>query len=99
MPDLQALHLRFAALGLKVLGVSVDDDAHLVREFLLKHPVAFPILLDSRRVLAEAQLHLESYPVSCVVGRDGMVVEVIHGARPWASPEVAERVARQAGIG
>jgi peroxiredoxin len=98
MPDLQALHLRFAARGLRVLGVSVDDDANLVREFLLKQPVDFPVLLDSRRALAEGVLRLNSYPVSCLVGRDGVVVEVIYGARPWADAEQAEMIARRLSI-
>lgn len=80
------------------MGVSVDDDINLVREFLLKQPLDFPVLVDSQRVLAEAALHLSSYPVSCLVGRDGVVVEVIYGARRWAEPEQAEQVARRLSI-
>lgn len=95
MPDLQALQQRLGARGLRVLGISVDEDANLVREFLLNYPVGFPVLLDSRRVLAEGLLRLNSYPTSCLVGRDGVVVEVIHGARPWADDAHAGLIAQR----
>ncbi|OGS92267.1 MAG: hypothetical protein A2Z95_01295 [Gallionellales bacterium GWA2_60_18] len=94
MPDLQALHLRLAARGLRVLGISVDDAADPVREFLLKNPVAFPILLDSRRALAGA-LRLEGYPTSFLIGRDGVIVETISGVRPWGDAEYAGSIARR----
>lgn len=95
MPDLQALQHRLGARGLRVLGISVDEDANLVREFLLNYPVGFPVLLDSRRVLAEGLLRLNSYPTSCLVGRDGVVVEVIYGTRPWADDANAGLIAQR----
>lgn len=98
MPDLQALQQRLAARGLRVLGISVDEDVNLVREFLLKNPVGFPVLLDSRRVLAEGLLRLNTYPTSCLVGRDGVVVEVIYGARPWADDAHAALIAQRLSI-
>ena len=98
MPDLQALQQRLAARGLRVLGISVDDDINLVREFLLNYPVGFPVLLDSRRALAEGLLRLNSYPTSYLVGRDGVVVEVIYGARPWADDAHVGLVAKRLSI-
>jgi len=98
MPELQALHQRLAGNGLRVLGVSVDDDTNLVREFLLKSPVAFPVLLDSRRVLAEGLLHLNSYPATYLVGRDGVVSELIFGGRSWGDTAHAELIARRLSI-
>lgn len=77
------------------MGISVDEDANLVREFLLNYPVGFPVLLDSRRVLAEGLLRLNSYPTSCLVGRDGVVVEVIYGTRPWADDANAGLIAQR----
>jgi thiol-disulfide isomerase/thioredoxin len=95
MPDLQALHLRLAPRGLRILGINVDDDANLAREFLLKNPVDFTILLDSQRALADQALRLDAYPMSFLVGRDGVIVEAITGIRPWADAAYAELIARR----
>lgn len=98
MPDLQALQQRLAARGLHVLGISVDEDVNLVQEFLLNNPVGFPVLLDSKRELAEGLLRLSSYPTSCLVGRDGVVAEVLYGARPWADDAHSGLIAKRLSI-
>lgn len=98
MSALQSLADRFAEQGLQILGISVDDDLNLVREFVLQERLRFTMLIDRERVLAESALHLTAYPTSIVVGADGIVREVIVGVRPWADDSFARDLARQLGL-
>lgn len=98
MPALQTLADRLAARGMQLAAISVDDDRNLVREFLRQERIAFTVLLDRERVLAESALHLTAYPSSFLLGADGIVREVMIGVRPWADEAFAEALARRAGL-
>ena len=52
MPDLQRLTGSLDPERYAVIGVSVDDDINLVREFMLQHQIRFPIFLDMDLQLA-----------------------------------------------
>lgn len=82
MPDLEAAQRRFSTRGLRVLGISIDDDVNPVREFRLRTGISFPLLLDSGHKLS-AQLGLTSFPTTFLVSRQGLVTEVLVGPRPW----------------
>lgn len=82
MPDLEIVHRGFGARGVKVLGLSIDDDPNPVREFRLRVGVTFPLLLDAGRALSSA-LGITSFPTTFLVARDGRVTEVLVGPRPW----------------
>ncbi len=98
MPALQTLADRLAARGMQLAAISVDDDRNLVREFLRQERIAFTVLLDRERVLAESALHLTAYPSSFLLGADGIVRDVMIGVRPWADEAFAEALARRAGL-
>lgn len=98
MPALQALADRLSARGMLLAAISVDDDRNLVREFLRQERIAFTVLIDRERVLAEGALHLMAYPSSFLVGADGIIREVMIGVRPWADETFAEGLARRAGL-
>ncbi|HEX5804038.1 MAG TPA: TlpA disulfide reductase family protein [Azospira sp.] len=87
MTGLQVLHRQLQAQGGGVVAVSVDDDANLVREFVLKLGIDYPVLLDPGRALAAGVLRLTAYPTSFLLRADGRVAEVVIGERDWASPE------------
>lgn len=81
MPDLAAVQNEFAALGVQVVGASVDasEDRAKVLEFVKETKVNFPIWMgatagDMVRFGLGAAL-----PGTVVVGRDGRVVKVISG--------------------
>lgn len=82
MPLLDRFYRQHQGAGWRVLGLAIDSAAP-VREFLAKHPVAFPIALaglpgsDLGRTLGNAA---GSLPFTVVLGRDGRVIDRKLGA-------------------
>ena len=94
MPYLQRLSERLDPDRFAVIGVSVDDDANLVREFLLQYRIRFPNYLDAGNNLASDRLGLGSYPQTFVVSPDGIIKRRIDQAIPadWNPFENATEV-------
>jgi thiol-disulfide isomerase/thioredoxin len=88
LPGLQKLSLAMRADQLRVLGLAVDDDDTLVRELLFELGVAFPNYLDPGGKSAIDVLDVRSYPRTYLIGRKGMLLAEIVGARDWDSPEM-----------
>ena len=82
MPYLQRLSEQLDPDRFAVIGVSVDDDANLVREFLLQYRIRFPNYLDADKKLATDRLGLVSYPQTFIVSPDGMITRRIDKAIP-----------------
>lgn len=86
LPDLNALHHELAGRGLAVIGISVDDTAREVLDFLEETPLDFPILMDDRRVsemlgaLTDTGM-IEGVPTTFIVDRQGEVREIFLGMR------------------
>ena len=82
--SLNQLFLDYRDRGLTVEAASVDEDIHLVREFLLKVPLAFPILLDRAGKLAKEEFRVSVFPTSFLVDRSRVVRAVWVGERDWS---------------
>ncbi|HEY7117113.1 MAG TPA: TlpA disulfide reductase family protein, partial [Tepidisphaeraceae bacterium] len=54
MPAMQRLYLKHRQRGFVLLGVSVDTDAALVKPFLERFKLTFPVALDTKMDLANA---------------------------------------------
>lgn len=83
MGSLDRLHKEFVAGGFYVLGVSVDEDINLVREFLFQERLGFPVLSDPKGRVAVSLLGSDVVPVSVLVGRDGVIRRVVPGEHRW----------------
>ncbi len=83
MASLNRLFNDFQPRGLAVFAVSVDEDIHLVREFLLRLPLSFPILLDRGGKLAKEDYGVIGYPTTFLVARNSVVKEIWFGERNW----------------
>ena len=93
MASLNRLYGRFSARGLAVFGVSVDEDLHLVREYLLKEPLDFSILLDPGAKAATGKFGIGGFPTTLLVDRQGLVRESWVGERDWDALPVQSAVA------
>jgi thiol-disulfide isomerase/thioredoxin len=87
MPSLERLHRMADPTKLSVIGISVDSDLNLAREFLLQLKLTFPNYSDREQKLARAQLNIQAFPVTFLVAADGSVKACITGMRDWASAE------------
>jgi len=82
MPAMERLYLRHRQRGFVLLAVSVDSDASLVKPFLEKHKLTFPVTLDAKMDLANAY-GVRALPASFVVDRNGYLTAVALGPRAW----------------
>ena len=92
MPSFENLYRRYRSQGLTLLAVSLDKgDSTKVQEFVDKHKLSFPILLDTKGV-AEKLYPSFSIPFTYVIDKQGRVVARVDGAKNWESSETFEAV-------
>jgi cytochrome c biogenesis protein CcmG, thiol:disulfide interchange protein DsbE len=72
--------------GLQVIGVSMDDDATSVKEFIAKYPVAYPIVMGDVK-LAETFGGVLGLPLSYLIDAQGRVVARYQGEADLARME------------
>ena len=75
VPVLEALHQRFEAQGLRVVGVSVDasGDEPAIREFARRYRMTYPIWRDPGERISQLYLAI-GVPATFLVGRDGTLL-------------------------
>lgn len=83
MPELEALHRRYGAKGLTVLGVSTDEGGpEKVRRFAKARKVTYPIALDDEWAPAWADYRVRAVPSAFLIDREGRIVAQWTGAAP-----------------
>lgn len=93
MASLNRLYGHFSVRGLRVFGVSVDEDLHLVREYLLKETLDFSILLDPGAKAAKEKFGVAGFPTTFLVDRESLVRESWVGERDWDAPPIKAAIA------
>jgi cytochrome c biogenesis protein CcmG, thiol:disulfide interchange protein DsbE len=80
---------RLARTGgeVEVVGLSVDEDINLAREFVLAEGVRFANYSDPGGRAVRDALGVQALPQTFVVRRDGTLVARIVGPRDWAGDE------------
>jgi len=88
MPELQRFSVRQGAQGVQVVGIALDEPA-AVREFLIRVPVQYPVLIDPPGP-ADAGVRLGNLkgvlPYSVLIGADGRLLRQRIG--PFAAGEL-----------
>jgi peroxiredoxin len=80
IPELQAMHDKFASRGFKVVGVSLDDTGiDGVKQFATEHKMTYPIAYDPQGKLAEL-FQTSVVPTSVIIDRGGKIVWKKFGA-------------------
>jgi cytochrome c biogenesis protein CcmG, thiol:disulfide interchange protein DsbE len=87
MPSIQALHAAFAAKGLSVVAVSVDDDGQgpQIEAFGKEFGLTFELLHDAPGAIQQIY-QTAGVPESFVIARDGTIRKRWMGAEDWNSP-------------
>jgi thiol-disulfide isomerase/thioredoxin len=86
MPAFSQWQRRYRAQGLRVVGISMDDDAASVRAFLAKRPVAYPVVMGDA-ALGERFGGVLGLPLSYLVDAQGRVVARYQGEADLAAME------------
>lgn len=92
MPSLQRLADAFPEAELAVVGVSVDADQNLVREFVLQHGIRFPVVVQSPATPAVGQLGVTAFPTTILVTREGRIAAIVTGERDWSDAVSLARI-------
>jgi len=92
IPGFNQLHARYGPRGVALLGVSMDEEgAAVVKPFLVKHPIRYPVALGSEKLTERFQLN--QLPVTLVFDRTGRQVARFEGYTPESTLEEALRKA------
>jgi thiol-disulfide isomerase/thioredoxin len=74
IPELQALHDKYAPRGFEVIGASVDDaDPQVVKDFAGERRMTYPIVLDPEGKIATI-LDASVLPTTVLIDRGGRIV-------------------------
>lgn len=92
MPSLDRLSRILGEEKFAVIGVSIDQDDHVVREFLIERKVSFTNFMDPSMRIADEQLGLRAFPSTFIVGPDGKVLKVIEGWRKWDGQQMVDDI-------
>lgn len=92
MPSLQRLADTIGPEKLELVGLSVDHDEHVVREYLNEHKIRFPSYLDRQFASVNGILGVRVFPSTFFLAPDGTLLRVIESWRDWDSPEMLEEI-------
>lgn len=84
MASLERLSRRLEG-KLRVVGVTVDEDLNLAREWLRKERIGFAQLADPGMRASRAPLSLNGLPETLLVAADRRILMRVKGAREWDS--------------
>jgi thiol-disulfide isomerase/thioredoxin len=95
VPVLAHLQRRYAAAGLRVVGVNIDPrgDAATVRSFVRAAGIPYPVWLDFDGSLS-ARFPRDGVPASYLIGRGGELVWMRLGVIPEVDPGLANALHR-----
>ncbi len=88
MPSLEKLGALFDPGDLRVIGVTVDTDLNLVREFLLRDRITFPLLHDPDNNI----LRVSIFPSTFLLRRDHTIARIIVGERDWIDAKMIAEI-------
>jgi len=91
LPSLNEFANRFAKAGVVVLGISVDSDEKIYRDFLARARVSFLTARDPDRKIS-ADYGTFKYPESYIIDGKGKVLRKIISNQDWMSDRVIKDV-------
>jgi cytochrome c biogenesis protein CcmG, thiol:disulfide interchange protein DsbE len=78
MPQFSAWQRSDGARGLRIIGVSMDDDVQSARAFLKQHPVSYPIVMGDAK-LGETFGGILGLPTTYLIDAQGRIVARYEG--------------------
>lgn len=88
LPSLQRLSRDLDERRFKVVGLSLDNDAHDVREYLIDKGVTYVNYMDPSMHVADNVLGVKVYPYTFFIGPKGEMLGRVIGTAVWDEPKV-----------
>lgn len=89
LPSLQRLGEKLDPERFAVIALSVDDDKHLPREYLIDRDIRLVSYIDMDMAITR-EIGVQVYPDTYLIGADGRMLLNIEGEREWDSALVVE---------
>lgn len=90
MPSMEKVYRRFKDRDFDMLTISVDKDISLIKPFMEKYDLTFPVLLDPKNEVAKRKYKTTGVPETFIVDKNGIIRHKAIGPRDWATPEAME---------
>ena len=75
IPGFIELQKKYAAQGLQIVGISVDDSQAMAKKYAVEMKMNYPVLLaEGKEDILKAYDPIPSIPVSIIIDRDGRIV-------------------------
>jgi thiol-disulfide isomerase/thioredoxin len=87
MPSLENLDNLLDEERFQVVGISVDHDDHVVREFLLERKIFFRNYLDPDADVTMRVIGVRVFPSTLILGPQGEILKIVEGWRYWDDPQ------------
>lgn len=90
-PSLEKFAVRVKPLGVRVLGVSVDQDSAALTRFVAAHHITYPIARDPNQYLS-GRFGTHIFPETYIFDRNGRLAEKVIGVIDWDDPRMIQFV-------
>ena len=91
LPSLNQFATEYASQGVVVLGVSIDKNEHLYKNFLTQRQVAFDTARDPEANISSIYGTFQ-IPETYIIDRTGKVLEKVISNQDWMDPQFLGRV-------
>lgn len=89
LPGLQALHEKYTAKGLRVIGINpFDKKEDDIVAFLSKRGITYTVLLDG--IVAAKDYRVSGYPTLYLIGKNGKIIYIQEGYGKGVENDLAE---------
>ncbi len=88
LPSLDRLAAQLDPRHFAVIGLSVDSDIDIAREFLRERQVGFLSYIDADQRISRDILEIRAYPITFIIGPQGRLLKRIVGEREWDAPGI-----------
>jgi len=94
LPAFERLSQRFDSQQFVVIGLTVDTDRHVAREFLREQGVSYANYIDVDGHISEEILGIRVYPDTFLISPNGTLLRSVSGERQWDSRAFIESFQR-----
>ncbi|AXN37386.1 thiol-disulfide oxidoreductase ResA [Peribacillus butanolivorans] len=79
MPYMESQYKNYKDQGVEILAVNVGESDYAVNNFIAKHNLTFPVMIDNGSKVENAY-RVDILPVTFLIDKEGEVVDIITGA-------------------
>lgn len=87
MPSMERLYAKMKDKGFEILAVNLQEEPKVVKEFLTKNKLTFPVVLDANGKIGSVY-GVRGIPTTYLIDKEGFIVGGMVGGKEWDTPEV-----------